>query len=218
MTIQAPASRPSNGLDELLRLGAALPLSPACEYFYFLRHGQTARNALRIFQAPDEPLNDTGIGQAQHAARLLAAEPIRSIVCSDATRALETARIVAAPHGMAPQPREALRERNFGALIGTSSAHIDWAAAPEGGETLSAFMQRKHDAFAAALALPAPVLVVAHGGSLYALAAMLGVPVDLRVLGNAQPLRFERSAPTYGSIWTVRPLMQQEVDGAAALA
>jgi len=66
---------------------------------------------------------------------------------------------------------------------------------------------------AAALAEPGPVLVVAHGGTLYALAALLGVPVDLGLLGNAQPLRFFRSGPT----WAVTPLLRQ-ADGDSALA
>ena len=205
----------SQGLDEILRLGAQLRLAPACDHFYFLRHGQTARNVQRIFQAPDEPLNEAGLEQARRAAELLAGEPIRSIVCSDAQRAMTTALTVAASHTVQPLPDEGLRERNFGVLIGTSSAQIDWACDPAEGESLPVFMGRKHSALARALALPGPVLVVAHGGSLFALAAMLGVPVDMKLLGNAQPLRFART----GTIWNVEPLMQQQaVDGGAALA
>ena len=205
----------SQGLDDILRLGGQLRLQPACDHFYFLRHGQTARNALRVFQAPDEPLNDTGLDQARRAAELLAGEPIRTIVCSDAHRAMTTALTVAAPHAMAPVPDEGLRERNFGVLIGTSSVHIDWACDPAEGESLSGFMGRKHIALTRALALPGPVLVVAHGGSLFALAAMLGVPVNMTLMGNAQPLRFVKSAST----WRIEPLMQQQaVDGGAALA
>jgi probable phosphoglycerate mutase len=55
------------------------------------------------------------------------------------------------------------------------------------------------------------VLIVAHGGSLFVLAAALGVPLDLGVLGNAQPLRFERSGPT----WAVKPLLHHAGGGAA---
>lgn len=207
----------TQGLDDFLRLGRELPLSPACDHFFFLRHGQTARNVLRIFQAVDEPLNDTGLEQARRAAELLASEPLRTIVCSDAQRALTTAFTVAAPHGIAPLMHDGLRERNFGVLIGTSSAQIDWRCDPQDGESLPAFMHRKHAALCAALAHPGPVLVVAHGGSLYALAAMLGVAMDLALLGNAQPLRFERSGS--GTGWRVRSLTQaQAVDPGAALA
>ncbi|NVM90912.1 histidine phosphatase family protein [Variovorax sp. SG517] len=201
------------GLDQLIRIAADQPLSPDCDHFYFLRHGQTGRNALRIFQAVDEPLSELGLQQAARAATLLAGEPIRTVVCSDARRANDTAYAVATALKLVPAAQATLRERNFGALIGTSSANIDWACEPEGGETLSQFIARTREAIDTALRLPAPVLVVAHGGTLYALAALLGVPVDLGLLGNAQPLRFERRGPT----WAVTPLLRH-ADGDAALA
>ncbi|VTU17753.1 MULTISPECIES: histidine phosphatase family protein [unclassified Variovorax] len=203
-----------DGLHELVRLAAQVPLAPACDHFYFLRHGQTPRNAQRIFQPVDEPLSDLGLAQAARAAELLAGEPIQSVACSDAKRAFDTAHTVMGRHrnrALAPLVLEGLRERDFGALIGTSSAALDWACEPEGGETLARFVERKRVALDAALALPAPVLVVAHGGSLLVLAAMLGVPIDFGVLGNAQPLRFARSGPT----WGVAALLAQADDGAA---
>jgi len=204
-----------NGLDQLIRIAAAQPLLPECDQFYFLRHGQTGRNALRIFQAVDEPLSELGLQQAARAATLLAGEPIRTVVCSDARRASDTAYAVATALKLVPAAQATLRERNFGALIGTSSANIDWACEPEGGETLSQFIARTREAIDTVLRLPAPVLVVAHGGTLYALAALLGVPVDLGLLGNAQPLRFERRGPT----WAVTPLLRHaDTDGEAALA
>jgi probable phosphoglycerate mutase len=200
-----------DGLAQLIDLAAAQPLAPACDHFYFLRHGQTAGNAQRIFQAVDTPLSELGLAQAAQAAERLAGDPIRSVVCSDARRAFDTAHAVATGLGMAALRFEGLRERNFGALIGTSSAELDWACEPEGGETLPQFVERKRAALEAALAHPAPVLIVAHGGSLFVLAAALGVPLDLDVLGNAQPLRFERCGPT----WTVKPLLHHSGGGAA---
>ena len=198
------------GLALLQRLAAAEPLLPTCDHFYFLRHGQTPRNVSRIFQDNDEPLSELGLRQAAHAAELLAGEPIRSIVCSDAKRAYDTAHTVAARHSIKPVVQDVLRERHFGALIGSSSADIDWACEPEGGETPTQFVTRKRAALKAALAHPAPVLVVAHGGTLYVLAALLGVPIDMRVLGNAQPLRFERD----GAAWRIKPLLTAIDDGA----
>ena len=41
------------GLLQLASLAAAHPLAPACDHFYFLRHGQTECNARRIFQAAE---------------------------------------------------------------------------------------------------------------------------------------------------------------------
>lgn len=208
-----PTHTAAGGLDELIRIARAQPLAPACDHFYFLRHGQTGRNAQRVFQAPDEPLSELGLQQAARAAELLAGEPIRTIVCSDARRAFDTAHTVAASLRLTPTAHETLRERNFGALIGTSSANIDWACEPEGGETLAQFVTRKRAALDTALQQPAPVLVVAHGGTLYVLAALLGVPVDFQLMGNAQPLRFERTGPT----WGVTPLLRH-ADGEASLA
>ena len=205
--------RHPSGFDALVRLAAAEPIAPDCDHFYFLRHGQTGRNASRIFQAVDEPLSELGRQQARLAAERLTGEPIRTLVCSDAHRALETAHAVAASLHIVPLPREDLRERHFGALIGTSSVDLDWNCAPEGGETLKQFVDRKRAALRLALAQPAPVLLVAHGGTLYVLAALLGVPVDVGIMGNAQPLRFERSGPT----WSVRAL-SQAVDGGSAIA
>ncbi|MGJ7541970.1 histidine phosphatase family protein [Variovorax sp. LT1R16] len=199
------------GFDELVRLASAQPIAPACDHFYFLRHGQTGRNASRIFQAVDEPLSELGQQQAVRAAERLTGEPIRTIVCSDARRAFDTAHTVAASLRIVPLAREDLRERHFGALIGTSSVDLDWACAPEGGETLAQFVDRNRVSLADALAQPAPVLVVAHGGTLYVLAALLGVAIEPAILGNAQPLRFER---VDGS-WQVRPLLARTGDAAA---
>lgn len=205
---------PQRGLPELVAYAAAEPLRPAADCFYFLRHGQTPRNALRIFQGYDEPLSELGQQQAAEAAKVLAEAPIHSIVSSDARRALDTARTVAAAHGLEPLAWESLRERNFGALVGTSSADLDWTCMPEGGETLAQFVDRTRSALAQALAEPAPVLVVAHGGTLYALTALLGVPIDAGVLGNAQPLRFWRNGPT----WQVEALSTAGDPAGSALA
>ena len=206
----APVSHLSRGLERLIELAAAAPLQPACDQFYFLRHGQTPRNALRIFQSYDEPLSELGEQQAIAAAAVLAREPIRRIVCSDARRALHTAQTVASALKLAPLAEQFLRERHFGALVGTSSADIDWDCAPEGGETLAQFVDRKRDALQAALDGDGPVLVVAHGGSLYVLAALLGVPVELSIMANAHPLHFTRGA--HG--WQARSL--SAVDAATA--
>lgn len=180
------------------------------ERFYFLRHGQTARNALRIFQNIDEPLNTTGLAQAERAAELLAAELASAsslqIVCSDAPRAHTTAQAVARRLQREPMPHAGLRERHFGALIGSSSVDIDWDCAPDGGETLDQFVARTLAALADAVAHPAPVLIVAHGGTLHVLAAALQLAADASLLANAQPLRFDRA----GEVWRVTPLSEAE--------
>ena len=186
-----------------LAAAAASPrLVPACTRFYFLRHGQTARNAARIFQDADEPLDATGRAQAAAAARLLAASGIAGIVASDMRRTRETAAAVDGQCAAGVETRAALRERHFGVLIGTSSIGLDWGCAPEGGETLAQFVSRTAIGLADALARPAPVLVVAHGGTLHALAALLGMEPTAAWFANALPLRLDRS----GTGWTATPL------------
>ncbi len=182
------------GLARLVELAAARTWQVEATRFYFLRHGQTACNALRIFQSPDEPLDATGRAQAVDAAGWLAPEDVHSMVCSDTLRTRETAAVVAHRLGRDAVPTAALRERNFGSLIGTSSRDLDWDCAPDGGETLDAFVDRTSDALGVALASAAPVLVVAHGGTLHVLAALLGIASDASLLANARPLRFEWQA------------------------
>jgi probable phosphoglycerate mutase len=207
----------SRGLERLpvLCAAAGCQLPEGLQRFYFLRHGQTARNALRIFQSIDEPLNDTGLAQAEQAAALLAEELAGDegvhIVCSDAPRALTTARTVARLLAREERLHAGLRERHFGALIGSSSANIDWDCAPEGGETLDQFVARSLAALAEAVAHPAPVVVVAHGGTLHVLACALGVVLDAALLANATPLRFDRA----GTGWTVTRLGTAAVADAA---
>ena len=198
----------SRGLDQLFAIAADQTLDTACERFYFLRHGQTPRNALRIFQAPDEPLSPLGVEQARAAAALLANQPLSAIVSSDMARAMQTAGIVAArPElaSLAVVAHAGLRERNFGNLNGTSSVNIDWAYSPEGGETLEAFVSRTRLGLAFALTHSAPTLVVAHGGTLYVLLALLKLPLSLLLLGNAQPLFFQKQ-DGQDRAWTVMPI------------
>ncbi len=75
------------------------------------RHGQTDWNILNRFQGhSDIPLNDVGVYQAQHAARLLAAMEPTKIISSDLQRAYATAQELAAlvdlPVVMDPNLRE----------------------------------------------------------------------------------------------------------------
>lgn len=205
-----PTKTPSHhGLEKLVQLAQAQAPLPSTTPFYFLRHGQTARNAARVFQDRDEPLDAVGQQQAADAAQRLSREPIRSIVCSDVLRASQTADTVARQLALPSTAHPGLRERHFGALIGTSSANLDWACIPADGETLEEFVQRTCAGVAEALtseAHPAPVLLVAHGGNLLVLAAWLGVALPPGALGNAQPLHFTYTAGQ----WHITPLLQTQ--------
>lgn len=206
-------------VDKLIAYAQSLPpLELKPDSFYFLRHGQTPRNALKIFQTYAEPLSEVGIKQAALAAKTLSSnppEPVRTICVSDATRTLQTAAPIAESLGLSPIPTPALKERHFGDLWGTSSASIDWDCAPANGETLTQFVDRTRTGVLQALnsGHDNAVLIVAHGGNLLVLASMLRVPIDTSLFGNALPIYFSRE----GGTWSARPL-QAPADGELNLA
>src|SRR5439155_27206474 len=68
-----------------------------------VRHGTTALGAEdRFAGSTDVPLADEGREQAERLARRLASEPLVAVYASPMQRALETATIVARPHGLGP--------------------------------------------------------------------------------------------------------------------
>ena len=192
------------GLDELFRIARATPIEPACDTFYFVRHGETDGNYQRIFQRADQPLNARGLEQAQAAATVLRAHPLQRIVASTMNRAWVTAEILGRQHGLAPEPEDGLRERWFGDLVGTPSADHDWRDDPPNGETLATFVSRTQTGIRRGLA-DAHVkrtVLVGHGGILYVLAPSLGLELATEVLANATPLRFDRD----GAAWRMTRL------------
>ena len=175
--------------------------------FWFLRHGETDWNAQGRSQGNvDIPLNQTGVAQAHAAAALLRGRGIASVVSSPLSRARDTAATVAAACGVASVAvQDDLREVSFGVHEGASMSgawFAEWIAggpAPERGESFAALRLRACRAFTAALAHPAPVLVVAHGALFRALRAEMGLAPDVRT-ANAQPLWCEPGTP-----WTLAP-------------
>ena len=65
-----------------------------------VRHGETVDNARQIMQGQTQgELNDKGRDQARQVAERLACEQLDAVVASDLHRAVQTAEIIAAPHG-----------------------------------------------------------------------------------------------------------------------
>lgn len=94
----------------------------------FLRHGVTDHNASGLWQGHlDTPLNDLGLVQADDVAPVMAAYSPSTIVTSDLSRALVTARVVAAACAVPLRVDARLREIDVGAWQGRDAAAIDVA-------------------------------------------------------------------------------------------
>jgi broad specificity phosphatase PhoE len=94
---------------------------------YLLRHAATEANLSRPprlqGRRDDSPLAALGVRQAEATRDFLAIRPVDHCYCSPLRRALETAAIVAAPHGTSPLRLDALTECDVGDWEG-----LDWQA------------------------------------------------------------------------------------------
>lgn len=178
--------------------------------FWFLRHGETDWNAEGRSQGrTDIPLNAVGRAQAERAARTLAPVPIATIVASPLSRALVTARTVAAQFNLPVRTDEDLQEVSFGEQEGLPMGdwYQDWTdglMTPPGGESFATLRDRTVAAINRATALPGPVLVVAHGALWRAFRAEAGLEANIRT-PNALPLFAEPPAPG-AAAWTLTAL------------
>lgn len=112
---------------------------------YLLRHGATAANLASppILQGRGQnlPLARLGIRQAEATRDFLAVRPIDHCYSSPMLRALQTATIVAAPHGLSPMPLDNLTECDVGEWEG-----LDWPTIRQKNpEAYDRFMSRPGD-------------------------------------------------------------------------
>ncbi len=157
---------------------------------FLIRHGATMLTAEdRFAGATDVELSDEGRGQVRRLAERLSLIPVDAVYASPLGRTIETARILAAPHGKEVQARDGLKEISHGhweqmtrkevelAYPGEAAAweRDPFSFAPEGGESGLAVTAR---------ALPAlleivrrhegkPVIVVSHKATIRLLLSSL---------------------------------------------
>ncbi|MHB1204230.1 MAG: histidine phosphatase family protein [Rhodospirillaceae bacterium] len=169
--------------------------------FYFLRHGETDWNRRRVMQGhTDIPLNACGIAQAEEVAPAVAQLPIVTICCSTLGRARRTAELVNIKN-LPIIVIDDLKECGFGIYEGQDSDGAwreDWRAGGliPGGESLDVYVSRLARGLNAALANPAPILIVGHGGSVWPLERLAEIPPGLRI-PNCALFRFD--PPSSGS-------------------
>lgn len=160
---------------------------------YLVRHGATQLTAENRFSgAVGVDLSDEGRAQAARLAERLAADPIAAVYASTLSRALETARIVARPHGLAPVEEDGLREISHGRWEGLARQEVEerfadeyasWEAdpftfAPVGGESGIAVLARALPVVRRIVAAHEgrTVLVVSHKATLrLLLSSLLGI-------------------------------------------
>lgn len=92
---------------------------------YLVRHAATEAHvqdpARLLGRRQNQPLARIGVRQAELTRDFLALRPIDHCYCSPMLHAIQTASIIASPHGLAPIPLEALTECDVGAWDG-----LDW--------------------------------------------------------------------------------------------
>lgn len=174
--------------------------------FYFLRHGQSEGNRLKIIAGSmDVGLTDLGRAQAREAIELLRPLGITQVSSSNLRRARETAAIIARglalPHVVIPD----LAERNWGELEGRPVAsRVRGAPPPPGAETAEEFVARVRGGLAQVRAEGVP-LVVAHSGTHRVLSRLLGLAEPDDAITNCWPLRFTPPAGA-GHPWSIAPI------------
>jgi broad specificity phosphatase PhoE len=179
------------------------PARSACRML-LVRHGQSEWNAAGRWQGQaDPPLSDLGREQARRAAAALAS--VEAIYASDLRRAVETARIIAGELALDPVVVDPdLRERDAGEWSGLTrveieaqypgwlegpvpDAHSGFAPArdtsprrrPAGWEPDERLQGRALRALGRiADGESGDVLVVTHGGLIYAVEQHLGAPFE----------------------------------------
>ncbi|WP_318765280.1 SDR family NAD(P)-dependent oxidoreductase [Agrobacterium fabrum] len=195
-------------------LGSA-ELPSSIKSFYFIRHGTTDLNEKEIVvdgkkhwgvqgSGTNIGLNGKGVRQALLAGNVLRSLPIKEVVCSPLLRALQTA-FIANPGCPAFQIDDDLQERNFGeheGRFGPLEMFEDDYPDCEPTETFSL-----HVAKALKHARKENVLLVAHGGVLRVVAALLGVAITDEHTANGRVLHFSLDAGN----WSVRVIQSRVV-------
>lgn len=160
---------------------------------FLIRHGETLWNKDMRFQGHmDIPLSEKGLEQAKALSCRLSGKKISAVYSSDLIRAVDTAHLVAEPHGLEVTKVSALREINFGDWEGLTYNEIrerygelinNWWKNPlktniPGGEGLSDLVNRLVPATREIIErhMGEQVAIVCHGGPVKTL---IGLTLDM---------------------------------------
>ena len=133
---------------------------------YLVRHGETVDNVRQIMQGQTHgQLTEEGIRQAETVRDKLCDVPFEAIIASDLKRSVDTARIIAEPHGLEVIQTPLLRERDWGGFTGRFIPDLKGEVWPDDIETLENLLSRAGE-FIAYVKKTFPgkkVLAVGHG-------------------------------------------------------
>jgi probable phosphoglycerate mutase len=167
---------------------------------YFVRHGESQANLLRIISNRDlpHPLTDKGRQQAHALAEQLGPIPASALFTSPILRATQTAEVLSQRLGVPSQVTEALREYDCGVLEGQSDeeswrlhreiaeawiVHRNWERRPEQGESFldiqARFVPFIDSLIQESLTANSHVILVGHGGLYH-----LMLPLVLKNIDN----------------------------------
>ena len=110
---------------------------------FLVRHGETVDNARQLMQGQTQgELNETGARQAEQLRDELAGKHFDAVVASDLKRAIDTARILAEPHGLEVETTPLLRERDWGSFTGRYIPDLKGEVWPDDIESQDVLMAR----------------------------------------------------------------------------
>jgi len=182
---------------------------------YLIRHGETEGSETKRYKGTiDVPLSKKGVMQMEQLLKYIVKEIkncsnppsplllkggkgglLSAVYCSDLSRAVKSAEIIARPHSLNPIIVPSLRERNFGLWEGMSFDEIRekypiefdaWAGnplkfSPMGGESTMEMKERVIGAFDTIITnhKGENVAMIAHGGvNRIVLCHLMGVPLE----------------------------------------
>ena len=195
---------------------------------FLVRHGKTVDNAAQIMQGQTQgELNEPGRSLARQVAERLSAEPVDAVVASDLHRAVETAEIIAAPHGLPVMTTPLLRERDWGSFTGRYIPDLKGEVWPDDIESEEALLLRART-FLLYLTTTYPdkrVVAVGHGIINKAVLAVYAqCPMrEVQRMMNCEVRILSTSAVTMASATTaactaVRTATATSAEGTAAVA
>jgi alpha-ribazole phosphatase/probable phosphoglycerate mutase len=165
---------------------------------FLVRHGEVQGNTgerQTYVGWDDKPLNETGLAQAEAVAKRLRREELAAVYASDLQRARATAERIAAYQSLKVEPRQDLREANYGVWEGLEVSEIEagwpqeWRrrqadpvnVAPPEGESYSDVLSRWQPAWQELTLRHSEesIAIVAHNGAIrILLCQLLGMPLQ----------------------------------------